>query len=122
MGGILLSEWSGSGATRELHETIKLQIVAMDRQSKVIVRLTWVMLFLAAVQTVATVVQAIPIVQGFQNRQAANNLTNPTDKLDKKKPQSEITKHNTTPSPKLSSTPNPSIKRDALKRAPYVKR
>lgn len=91
-GGIPISEWSGSGATRDLHETIKLQIVAMDKQSRVIVRLTWVMLVLAAVQTFATVVQAIPIVQGFQNQQATNNLANPTGKLNQQqtKPQSII--------------------------------
>ncbi len=32
IGGIPLSEWSGSGATRELHETMKKQIEANDKQ------------------------------------------------------------------------------------------
>ena len=56
-GGIPLSEWSGSGATRELHETIKqfnaaaerqtAQMLALTRQIK---WLTWAMLLAAAVQ------------------------------------------------------------------------
>ena len=101
-GGIPISEWSGSGATSELHDTIKLQIVAMDKQSRVIVRLTWVMLILAAVQTIATVVQAIPIIQGFQNPQAANNLANPAGKLNQQQTQPQPFIHSAPATPPAS--------------------
>jgi hypothetical protein len=56
-GGIPLSEWSGSGATRELHETIKQFVGSSDRQSAEMIRLTrqlkwltWAMLFAVIVQ------------------------------------------------------------------------
>ena len=77
MGGIPLSEWSGSGATRELHETIKLQIAATEGQSKVIWRLTIFMAILAVVQTFAAVVQIIPIVKSYQNIPKVNKLNHP---------------------------------------------
>ena len=87
--------WSGANATNALHETIKTQIVAMDRQSKAIACLTKIMLVLAVVQTLATVVQAIPIVQGFQNQQAANNLPNSTGKLNQQQTQPQPVIHAT---------------------------
>jgi len=62
---IPLSEWSGSGATRALHETIKLQIEATNRQSIVVHRLTIFLIVLAVIQTIATIIQIIPIVQNF---------------------------------------------------------
>jgi hypothetical protein len=56
-GGIPLSEWSGSGATRELHETIKLFNATAQRQSEEMLALTrqlkwltWAMLFAVVVQ------------------------------------------------------------------------
>jgi hypothetical protein len=55
--GIPLSEWSGSGATRELHETIKQFNATAERQSAEMVALTrqlkwltWAMLFAVVVQ------------------------------------------------------------------------
>ena len=49
-GGIPMDVWSGANATNALHETIKTQIVAMDRQSKAIACLTKIMLVLAVVR------------------------------------------------------------------------
>jgi len=57
--GIPLSEWSGSGATRELHETIRKEIDATNKQSKIILKLTWATVFLGVVQVFATIVQLI---------------------------------------------------------------
>lgn len=55
--GIPVSEWSGSGATRELHGTIKAFVEASDKQSTEMIRLTrqlkwltWAMLFAVVVQ------------------------------------------------------------------------
>lgn len=59
MDNIPLSEWSGSGATKELHETIKQQIVSTNRQSVVLMRLTWAAVFLGVVQAVGTVAQIV---------------------------------------------------------------
>ena len=92
-GGIPLSEWSGSGATRELHETIKQQIASTDRQSKVIGRLTVFMAVLAAVQTIAAVVQIIPIFQSYQDKNANEKLCNSTSALNKQESQSPIIAH-----------------------------
>ena len=83
--GIPLSEWSGSGATRELHDTIRLQIASMDRQSQAIKRLTIFMAILALIQTVATIVQSIPIVQGLQDKQATGLPSNTTGRLGERK-------------------------------------
>ena len=57
--GIPLSEWSGSGATHELHETIRKQIDATNKQSETILKLTWATVFLGVVQVLATIVQLI---------------------------------------------------------------
>ena len=81
MAGIPLSEWSGSGATRELHETIKCQIEASNKQSKVISRLTIFMVILAVIQTVATIVQVVQIFKTPQNAYTTNNLPNTAEKL-----------------------------------------
>lgn len=67
-GGIPLSDWSGSGATRDLHETIKQQIVVIDKQSKAIARLTVITTFLAAIQTIATVIQVLPMIHPVQEK------------------------------------------------------
>jgi hypothetical protein len=56
-GGIPLGEWSGSNATRELHETIKRFNESATRQTAIIIRLTWAIAILTAVMTVAVVVQ-----------------------------------------------------------------
>ncbi|MCF7965771.1 MAG: hypothetical protein K9L79_09570 [Methylobacter tundripaludum] len=98
-GGIPLSEWSGSGATRELHETIKLQIASTDRQSKVIARLTVFMAILAVVQTFAAVVQIIPIIQGYQDKNATNKLSDSAGTLNKQE--------NKPPLPKRAGVCNP---------------
>lgn len=58
-----MSEWSGSGATRELHETIKKQIVSTDKQSRTIARLTVFMAIVAFIQTIAAGIQLVPIIQ-----------------------------------------------------------
>jgi len=55
--GINLSEWSGSGATRELHETILKQIDATNKQSKVIGWLAWATFFLGLVEITVNVFQ-----------------------------------------------------------------
>jgi hypothetical protein len=64
--GIPLSEWSGSGATGELHETIKNFNVAAEAQTrqmirltKVIIGLTVVMLIMVGVQ-IAVAIKALP--------------------------------------------------------------
>ena len=54
---IPLSEWSGSGATRELHETIKAFNDASNRQTKQLLILTWVIAFLTAIMTIGVGVQ-----------------------------------------------------------------
>ena len=100
--GIPLSEWSGSGATRELHETIKLQIAATDRQSKVIARLTWFMAVLAFVQTIATIVQVIPITQGYQDKQAIEKKAETASKLSKQESQPQPVTHGSTAEPTQS--------------------
>ena len=65
-GGIPLAKWSGSGATQELHETIKQQIVVMDKQSKAIGRLTVITIILAVIQTFAAVIQIWPMAYPAQ--------------------------------------------------------
>jgi hypothetical protein len=58
-GGIPLSEFSGSGATRELHETIRDFNRATGEQTRTIIRLTRWILALTVVMTVAVIVQII---------------------------------------------------------------
>jgi len=56
-GGIPLSEWSGSGATRELHETMKAFVEQSDRQAKAMIRLTWAIAVLTVAMLGAVIVQ-----------------------------------------------------------------
>lgn len=100
--GIPLSEWSGSGATRELHETIKLQIAATDRQSKVIIRLTWFMAVLAVVQTIATIVQVIPLAQSYQDKPAIEKKAETAPQLRKQENQPQPVTHASTAEPARS--------------------
>ena len=55
--GIPLGEWSGSAATRELHETIKQFNASADRQTAEILRLTRVITYLTGAMLLAVVVQ-----------------------------------------------------------------
>jgi hypothetical protein len=55
--GIPISELSGSGATRELHETVKAFNAVAGRQAQTLIRLTWVIVGLTAVMLVAVCVQ-----------------------------------------------------------------
>ncbi len=56
-GGIPLPEWSGSGATRELHETIRKFNEVASRQTNEILKLTRVIALLTIVMTIGLVVQ-----------------------------------------------------------------
>lgn len=55
--GIPLSEWSGSGATHELHETIKQFNATAERQSAEMVALTRQLRWLTLAMLFAVVVQ-----------------------------------------------------------------
>jgi hypothetical protein len=81
--GIPLSEWSGSGATRELHETIKKQIEANDKQfrksilwSKIAVIAAIVAVILALIQIAVSVYPLInthePEKPGMLRRDSKN--------------------------------------------------
>jgi hypothetical protein len=59
--GIPLAEWSGSGATRELHETLKLQIDAMNRQAALAKRWQILVVGLSIIQTVAAIISVVQI-------------------------------------------------------------
>ena len=112
LGGIPLSEWSGSGATRELHETIKKQIASTDKQSKVIGRLTVFMAVLAIVQTVAAIVQIIPIVQSYQDKNANDKLHNSAGALKNQESQPPVIPHGKTPLPlPTTEVPNRSARK-----------
>jgi hypothetical protein len=54
---IPLSEWSGSGATRELHETIRKFNEVTSRQTQEILKLTRVIAFLTFVMAVGLAIQ-----------------------------------------------------------------
>lgn len=54
--GIPLSEWSGSGATDRLRETIVELSSATERQTKRLLQLTWVLVILTGVVVALTVV------------------------------------------------------------------
>lgn len=56
-GGIPLSEWSGSGATRELHDTIRKFNEVTSRQTQEILKLTRVIAVLTLVMTIGLAVQ-----------------------------------------------------------------
>ena len=59
MPGIPLSDWSGSGATRELHETIRTFNEAATKQTATVIALTRWILILTIVMTVAVIVQIV---------------------------------------------------------------
>ncbi len=56
---IPLSEWSGSGAVRELHETFKSFSRIAERQTSTMIRLTRYILALSIIMTLAVVVQVV---------------------------------------------------------------
>jgi hypothetical protein len=55
--GIPLGQWSGSDATKSLKATIRQFNQQSDRQTQTMLRLTWAMLGLTVVMTVAVGVQ-----------------------------------------------------------------
>lgn len=57
--GIPLSEWSGSGATRELRETISSFNEQASRHTEVIIRLTKVLVWLTAIMTLGLGIQIL---------------------------------------------------------------
>ena len=59
--GIPLDEWNGSIATKHLHETIKLQIDAMNRQADVAKRWQLLVVVLGVIPTVAAVASIVQI-------------------------------------------------------------
>lgn len=54
---IPLSEWSGSGATRELEATIREFNKTATRQTRTLIHLTWVLAGLTAAMLIAAVFQ-----------------------------------------------------------------
>ena len=60
-GGIPLGQWSGSDATDRLRAVIEENQQATERQTRSMIRLTWVMTFLTAVTTILTAVTVAPI-------------------------------------------------------------
>jgi hypothetical protein len=56
-GGVPLSEWSGSGATRELHETMKQFVATSEKQSAQMIRLTSQLKWLTWAMLIAVFVQ-----------------------------------------------------------------
>lgn len=57
MGGIPLSVWSGSGATEELHKTIKAFVESSEKQSRIMIRLTWSIVVLTVILTIGLAIQ-----------------------------------------------------------------
>jgi hypothetical protein len=57
--GIPLEEWSGAGATKELHATIKEFVRSSDQASRRMVQLTWAIVALTVMMLVAVVVQIV---------------------------------------------------------------
>ena len=54
--GIPLSDWSGSGATERLRETIIELNATTERQTRRLLQLTWVLVVLTAVVVALTIV------------------------------------------------------------------
>ena len=54
---IPLDEWSGAGATKELHVTIKQFVEESGRQARIMIRLTWWISFLTVAMLLAVGVQ-----------------------------------------------------------------
>ena len=63
--GIPLGEWSGSNATRELHETIKQFNEKTERQTQKMVRLTKVIAWLTFVMLVAVAFQIVVAIKAM---------------------------------------------------------
>jgi len=57
IGGIPLDEWSGAKATKQLEATIRTFNEQADRQTSTMLRLTWAMLILTVVMTIAVGLQ-----------------------------------------------------------------
>ena len=64
-GGIPLGEWSGSNATRDLHETIKQFNEKAEKQTQQMVRLTRVIAWLTFVMLVAVIAQIVFAVKAM---------------------------------------------------------
>ena len=60
--GIPLGQWSGSDATKALHQSINEFNEVTTKQTRTIIRLTWAILFLTAVMTVAVILQLVKAV------------------------------------------------------------
>ena len=60
-GGIPLEEWSGAGATKDLHVTIKKFVEASEKQSKHMIRLTWFIAFLTIIMVIEVAFQIWPL-------------------------------------------------------------
>lgn len=56
---IPLGQWSGAEATRELEQTIREFNAAAERQTRQMLRLTWVIVGLTAVMTIGVAAQII---------------------------------------------------------------
>ena len=54
---IPLSEWSGSGATKQLEETLKKFNEETSKQTRQLLILTWVMTILTVLMTIGVVIQ-----------------------------------------------------------------
>ncbi len=54
---IPLDEWSGAGATKELHETIRQFVEESGKQARTMIRLTWWISFLTVAMFLAVGVQ-----------------------------------------------------------------
>ena len=50
--GIPIGKWSGSDATRELHQTIKTFNAETSRQTRTLIRLTWIIAALTFVMAI----------------------------------------------------------------------
>lgn len=57
--GVPLDEWSGSKATKELHETISQFVDSSDRQTKQMIRLTQAIVILTVLMFIGLLVQIV---------------------------------------------------------------
>jgi hypothetical protein len=55
--GIPLEEWSGSGATKELHKSIREFNEVASKQTQTLTRLTWAIFILTAIMVIEVAVQ-----------------------------------------------------------------
>lgn len=63
--GIPLSEWSSSGATKQLEETIKKFNEETSKQTRQLLILTWVMTILTILMTIGVVIQIYLAIQSI---------------------------------------------------------